>query len=59
MQELRLKSFPFVKVLWRNFSCEEATWELEERMKKLYPSLFGEYSNPIFEDEDYLKGERM
>ena len=42
VQELRSKSIPFVKILWRNFSREEATWELEERMKKLYPSMFGE-----------------
>ena len=29
-----------VKVQWRNFSLEDATWELEEEMRKEYPHLF-------------------
>ncbi|XP_016740282.1 uncharacterized protein [Gossypium hirsutum] len=35
----RKKSIPLVKVLWRNHSLEEATWELEEVMQQ-YPHLF-------------------
>ena len=37
---LRKKSIPLVKVLWRNHSSEEATWEPEEAMRQQYPHLF-------------------
>ncbi|XP_068323203.1 uncharacterized protein [Pyrus communis] len=37
------KTVHLVKVLWRNHSVEEATWETEERMKELYPPLFYDY----------------
>lgn len=37
---LRKKSIPLVKVLWRNHSSEEATWELEEAMHWQYLHLF-------------------
>ncbi|XP_017640196.1 uncharacterized protein LOC108481596 [Gossypium arboreum] len=37
---LRRKSIPLVKVLWRNHSTEEATWELEDSMRQQYPHLF-------------------
>ncbi|XP_052478425.1 uncharacterized protein LOC128033967 [Gossypium raimondii] len=37
---LRKKSIPLVKVLWRNHSSEEATWETEEAMRQQYPHLF-------------------
>ena len=37
---LRNKVIPLVKVLWRNHSQEEATWETEENMKRQYPYLF-------------------
>jgi hypothetical protein len=40
VQELRTKSIPFVKVLWRNHEIEEASWELEDEIRKKYPSLF-------------------
>ena len=36
----RNKSVLMVKVLWRNHSVEEATWETEERMRDMYPRLF-------------------
>src|SRR5262249_19459675 len=45
-QELRTKSIPLVKVLWQHHSSEEATWELEEDVRKKYPELFGMYSFP-------------
>jgi hypothetical protein len=31
-----------VKVQWKHFSPEEATWELEDDMRKIYPTLFQE-----------------
>ncbi|XP_070660578.1 uncharacterized protein [Malus domestica] len=34
---LRNKTVPLVKVLWRNHSVEEATWETEDRMREMYP----------------------
>ena len=34
------KTVPLVKVLWRNYDVEEATWEIEEDMWKEYPELF-------------------
>lgn len=37
---LRNKVIPLVKVQWKRHNVEEATWELEEEMKKKYPSLF-------------------
>ncbi|XP_070679270.1 uncharacterized protein [Malus domestica] len=40
---LRNKTVSLVKVLWRNHSAEEATWETEDRMREVYPRLFYEY----------------
>ena len=37
---LRNKVISSVKVLWKNHDAEEATWELEEKMKKSFPHLF-------------------
>ena len=31
-QFLRNKTIPLVKVLWRSYTVEEATWEREEKM---------------------------
>ncbi|XP_055824360.1 uncharacterized protein LOC129892848 [Solanum dulcamara] len=39
-KELRNKKVPLVKVLWRNHSGNEATWEREEDMRIQYPHLF-------------------
>ncbi|XP_012461531.1 uncharacterized protein LOC105781543 [Gossypium raimondii] len=38
---LRRKSIPLVKVLRRNHTTEEATWEQEDVMRHQYPHLFG------------------
>ncbi|WMV24126.1 hypothetical protein MTR67_017511 [Solanum verrucosum] len=38
--KLRTKEVASVKVLWRNQFVEEATWEVEEYMKKRHPQLF-------------------
>ncbi|XP_070668971.1 uncharacterized protein [Malus domestica] len=37
---LRNKTVQMVKVLWRNHSVEEATWETKECMRDIYPRLF-------------------
>ena len=39
-KELRNKTISLVKVLWRNHSTEEATWELESEIREKYPNLF-------------------
>ncbi|KAI3462335.1 hypothetical protein Pfo_018998 [Paulownia fortunei] len=40
VKQLKNKKIPLVKVLWRNQSTEEATWEMEDDMKAKYPELF-------------------
>ncbi|XP_070677015.1 uncharacterized protein [Malus domestica] len=42
-KELRNKTMRLVKVLWRNHSVEEATWETEDRMREMYSRLFYDY----------------
>jgi len=37
---LRTQSIPYVKVQWQHHSLEEATWELEDKMRQAYPQLF-------------------
>ncbi|KAA0059641.1 Chromo domain-containing protein [Cucumis melo var. makuwa] len=37
---LKNKVIPLAKVLWRNHTAEEATWETEQAMKARYPQLF-------------------
>ena len=50
IKQLRNRSIPLVKVLWRNHSKEEATWETEENMRRSYPYLFSD-SGIEFRDE--------
>ena len=40
-QVLRTKTIQLVKVLWKNATIEEATWEPAEEMQRKYPHLFG------------------
>ncbi|XP_055960623.1 uncharacterized protein LOC126668412 [Mercurialis annua] len=40
VRKLRNKEIPMVKVLWRNHSVEECTWETELDMRNRYPFLF-------------------
>ena len=40
VKQLRNKTIPLIKVLWRNQSTEEATWEKEDDTKVKYPQLF-------------------
>ncbi|KAJ9548812.1 hypothetical protein OSB04_021355 [Centaurea solstitialis] len=42
IRKLRRKEIPLVKVQWRYHKGPEATWELEDEMKKKYPYLFEE-----------------
>ena len=42
---LRNRVIAPVKVQWKHFSPEEATWELEDTMRIKYPSLFAEPIN--------------
>jgi hypothetical protein len=37
---LRRRIIKYVRVLWTNQPEREATWELEEQMRKEYPELF-------------------
>ena len=39
-KELRNKTIPLIKVLWKHDIAEEATWELKSEMKEKYPALF-------------------
>ncbi|XP_062103687.1 uncharacterized protein LOC133814786 [Humulus lupulus] len=48
VEELGTKKIPLVKVLWKNNSKGEATWELKKDMRDRYPKLLGEKN---FDDE--------
>ena len=49
VKELRNKRIPLVKVLWRNHSSGEATWESEDVMREQYPLLFpGKFRDEIY-----------
>jgi hypothetical protein len=37
---MRRRAIKYVRVLWTNQTEREATWELEEQMRKKYPELF-------------------
>jgi hypothetical protein len=39
-QQLRTKTIPLVKVLWRNHNVEEVSWELEPDLRNKYHHLF-------------------
>ena len=40
VRKLRLKEIPSVQVIWNHHGENEATWELEVDMRRLYPQLF-------------------
>ncbi|XP_075492532.1 uncharacterized protein LOC142530593 [Primulina tabacum] len=50
-QVLRRRTIPYVKLQWSNHTEREATWEVEEKIRKEYPYLFGEQANSSFEDK--------
>jgi hypothetical protein len=39
MNDLRNKKIPMVKVLWEHHDTQDATWEIEEWVKKKHPKL--------------------
>ena len=45
IKKLRTKEIPMVKVKWSYHSPKEATWEVEEAMRKKYPKLFENKGN--------------
>ena len=53
VKQLRGKEIPLVKVIWGGASNEDATWELESRMRDSYPSLF---DSGKFRGRNLLKG---
>ena len=56
-QVLRNKTICLVKVLWRNHSIGEASWERGDEMLSKYPHLFQNGGTYNFEDEILLRGE--
>ena len=40
VRKLRSRWIPSVRVVWQHHKGQEATWEPEEIMRKLYPQLF-------------------
>ncbi|XP_030945782.1 uncharacterized protein LOC115970261 [Quercus lobata] len=45
-QVLHTKTISLVKVLWKNHTVEEASWEREDEMKSNYPKLFVNEGGP-------------
>ena len=58
-QVLLTKTISLGKVLWKNHTVEEASWEREDEMKSNYPELFVNEGMYNFEDEILFKGGRM
>ena len=54
---LRTKTIPLVKVLWKNHTVEEVSWEREDEMKSKYSELFINEGMDNLEDEIFLRGE--
>eukprot|EP00253_Pinus_taeda_P015832 PITA_15832 len=54
---LRKRSITQVKVQWKHFGPEEATWEEEEFMRKVYPTLFFEGRENTKDDVPHMGGE--
>ena len=59
VRKLRSKEISSVKVLWSHHGEEEATWELEDDMRRLYPQLFQKGTFSCFKNSrtNLLKGE--
>ena len=53
---LRTKTITLVKVLWKNHTVEEASWEREDEMKSKYPELFVNEGMYDFEDDIFWRG---
>ena len=51
IKQLRKREIPMVKMAWKHYGVEEATWETEEKMRRDYPHLFSDTCNENFEDK--------
>ena len=58
-QVLLTKTISLGKVLWKNHTVEEASWEREDEMKSNYSELFVNEGMYNFEDEIFFNGGRM
>ena len=56
---LHTKTISLVKVLWKNHTVEEASWERDDEMKSNYLELFVNEGMYDFEDKIVFKGGRM
>ncbi|XP_075080049.1 uncharacterized protein LOC142165382 [Nicotiana tabacum] len=54
VRKLRSKEIVLVKVLWRNHTVEEATWEIEDVMRVKYPHLFQSTETTVDAGEDLI-----
>ncbi|XP_057958548.1 uncharacterized protein LOC131151315 [Malania oleifera] len=45
LQKLRTKEIPLVKVTWQNHTVEEASWELEKKIREYYFESYGNTRN--------------
>ena len=56
VKQLRNREIPMVKVGWKNHRVKEATWEIEEKMKRDYPQLFDDPGKLILLTKFFLEG---
>ncbi|XP_016451076.2 uncharacterized protein LOC107775809 [Nicotiana tabacum] len=54
VRKLRSKKIEFVKVLWRNHTVEEATWEIEDAMRSKYPPFVSLYRRTSITQEELI-----
>nr|XP_009771404.1 PREDICTED: uncharacterized protein LOC104221942 [Nicotiana sylvestris] len=54
IRKLRSKEIVFVKVLWRNHTVEETTWEVEKDMQAKYPHLFQSIETTVDTGENFI-----
>ena len=47
IKQFRQREIPMVKIVWKHHDVEEATWEMEEKMRRDYPHLFNDPGNEI------------
>ena len=61
VQKLPSKDIPSVKVIWNHYGENEATWELEEDMRRLYTQRFQKGMFSCFKNSrmNFLKGEEL
>nr|XP_009788962.1 PREDICTED: uncharacterized protein LOC104236680 [Nicotiana sylvestris] len=59
VRKLRSKEIALVKVLRRNHTVEQATWEIEDVMRVKYPHLFQSTESGAVETHKVIEGKRM